>query len=314
MNSTAGDLHIDVRTIPRWLRHARVFATFDALLADQYLVLISDHEPRPLRSQFEERYGSRYSWTDRQLGDGRWEVRVRKVPAQIAGDSIAGVIGRAGIFSNISTESLGRLASRARRAAIKRHHTVVEQGVMWPYLGIVAHGIVQAVLVAASGREDAVYDALAGDAFGEAAILDRGNTALRHVALTGDTQVVLIPVDALAAVIESEPAILRALGELSAQRFRSALERFSLGRIASSTARVASALLSYAAPDAGMAPALAPLPQMTQVELALRAGTVKEVVNRALSELEECGALKRDRGHIVRLDRDSLTAFVAAAQ
>lgn len=309
-----GEVRIDVRSIPRWLRHARVFSTFDALLADQHLLLVSDHEPRPLRAQFEERYGSRYSWSDRQLGDGRWEVRVRKVAAQGADDSVQSIIARAGTFSGITPDSLARLASRARRAAIKRHHTVVEQGVMWPYLGIVAHGIVQAVLIAASGREDVVYDALAGDAFGEAAILDRGNTALRHVALTADTQVVLIPTDALAGVIEREPAVLRALGELSAQRFRSALERFSLGRIASSTARVATALLPYAAPDAGMAPALAPLPHMTQVELALRAGTVKEVVNRALSELEEWGALRRDRGHIVELDRDHLTAFVASAQ
>lgn len=312
--SPSGEVRVDVRSIPRWQRHARIFSAFDALLADQRLVLVSDHEPRPLRSQFEERYGSRYAWMERQLGDGRWEVRVRKVPASGAGDSVQSIIARAAVFSDISAESLARLASRARRAAIKRHHTVVEQGVMWPYLGIVARGIVQAVLIASSGREDAVYDALAGDAFGEAAILDRGNTALRHIALTGDTQVVLIPSDALAAVAEREPALLRALGALSAQRFRSALERFSIARIPSSTARVATALLPYAAPDAGLSPALPPLPHMTQVELALRAGTVKEVVNRALSELEERGAVQREHGHIVRLDRDGLTAFVASAQ
>lgn len=313
MNS-AGEVLLDVQSIPRWLRHARIFSTFDALLAGQHLVLVSDHEPRPLRAQFEERCGSRYSWMERQLGDGRWEVRVRKVGARGAGDSVQSIIARAGIFAQITPDSLDRLASRARRAAIKRHHTVVEQGVMWPYLGIVGHGIVQAVLVAPNGREDAVYDALAGDPFGEAAILDRGNTPLRHIALTADTQVVLLPADALAAVVDCEPAILRALGQLSAQRFRSALERFSIARMSSSAARVATALLPYAAPDAGLAPALAPLPQMTQVELALRAGTVKEVVNRALSELEERGALQRDRGHIVLLDRDGLTAFVAAAQ
>lgn len=312
--SSTRDVPIDVRSIPRWQRHARIFSAFDALLADQRLVLIADHEPRPLRAQFEERYGPRYSWMERQLGDGRWEVRVRKVPAAGTDDSTQSILARAAIFADIGQESLSRLASRARRAAIKRHHTVVEQGVMWPYLGIVAHGIVQAVLIAPNGREDAVYDALAGDAFGEAAILDRGNSALRHIALTGDTSVVLVPVDALAPLVEREPAVLRALGQLAAQRFRTALERFSIARIPSSTARVATALLPYAAPDAGLAPALAPLPQMTQVELALRAGTVKEVVNRALSELEEHGAVQRDRGRIVRLNRDSLASFVASVQ
>lgn len=293
---------------------AKTFAAFDALLSDQELVLSSEHEPLPLHLQFEERYGARYAWMQRQLGEGGWEIRVRKVPAAFADDSTPNILSRTGVLSALNDEHIRNLAARARRVSIKRHHTVVAQGVMWPYVGVVAHGIVQAVLLTSNGREDAIYDAVAGDVFGESALLDGGSSALRHTALSAATDVVLLPVDAVKAILETRPELLRALAELSAQRFRTALERFSVLRAQSSTARVASALLRYAAPDAGLAPALAPLPRMTQIELALSAGTVKEVVNRALAELEKRGALQRQRGHIVRLNHDDLAAFVASGQ
>lgn len=308
-----GDVVIDVRTTPRWQRHANIFAAFDALLSDQQLVLISDHEPQPLHLQFEQRHGARYAWTQRRLGDGRWEVRLRKVPTAFTGDAASHVLARCGVLTAVNSAEIAALAAGARRVSIKRHHAVVAQGVMWPYLGIVAHGIVQAVLATAQGREDAIYDAIAGDVFGETALLDRGNSALRHVALSAQTEVVLVPLDAVRALLARQPNVTQAFAELSAQRFRTALERFSLLRAQSSTARVAQALLRYAAPEPGLSPALPPLPQMTQIELALSAGTVKEVVSRALAELEEAGAVQRERGHIVRLSRDDLATFVAAS-
>lgn len=307
------DVVIDVRTTPRWQRHAKIFAAFGALLSDQQLVLISDHEPQPLHLQFEERHGARYAWTQRRLGDGRWEVRVRKVPAAFTGDAASHVLARSGILSSLSSGEIAALAAGARRVSIKRHHAVVAQGVMWPYVGIVAHGIVQALLLTAQGREDAIYDAIAGDVFGETALLDRGNSPLRHIALAAQTQVVLVPLGDVKALLAQKPELMQAFAELSAQRFRTALERFSLLRAQSSTVRVAQVLLRYAAPEAGLSPALAPLPQMTQIELALSAGTVKEVVSRALAELESAGAVQRERGHIVRLNRDDLATFVAAS-
>ena len=50
---------------------------------------------------------------------------------------------------------------------------------------------------------------------------------------------------------------------------------------------------------------------MTQGEIATSAGTVKEVVNRALSELEAEGAVRRAGGRITMLDRAKLSATLA---
>ena len=303
MEST--EIRVDVRPLPRPERHARIFAAFDGLASGQTLVLTSDHEPRPLHAQFEQKYGAHYTWEQRQLGDGSWQVRIAK-PAPEERSPVVAVLRRCALFARLEESTLTSLARDARRTAIKRHHAVVDQGVRWPYFGIVESGIVQSVLLSPLGREQAVYDVLAGETFGELAMLDRGDMPLRHVALTADTRVVLLRADAVRALADSDRTFARALEERSAQHVRAILDRFAAHLSQSTTARIARALLAYAAPEMGLCPALAPLPSMTQIELAAAAGTVKEVVNRALAELESSGAILRDAGHIVKLDRDKL--------
>lgn len=309
-----GDVRLDVRAIPRSERHPRIFAAYDALANEQALVLLSDHEPRPLHVQFEERHAKRFAWEQRQLGDGRWEVRITKVALPAADASPAAVLRRTAVFAHLDDRTIDQLAHRSRRTAIKRHHAVVEQGVLWPYFGIVESGIVQAILVTPLGREQAMYDVLAGETFGEAPLLDSGHVPLRHIALTADTRVLLLPADLVREILAREPLLARALEKRLAQRMRAVLERFGGQLWQSATARVAQALLPYAAPETGLCDALPPLPTMTQTELALSAGTVKEVVSRALAELEASGAVQREGGHIVRLDRDKLAAKVASEQ
>jgi uncharacterized protein (DUF2249 family)/CRP-like cAMP-binding protein len=303
------ELRLDVRSIPQWQRHPRIFALFDALLAGQTMIITSDHEPRPLHAQFEQRYCKRYVWEQRRLGDGRWEVRIAKSTVPAEDHTPLGVLRRNAVFSRLSEAALQQLSGRIRRASIKRHHSVVEQGVNWPYVGIVENGVVQGVLCAPSGREQAMYDVLADEVFGETPLLDSGLVPLRHVALTPNTQVLLLPIDAVTPFIAREHAVFAALAQICAQRYRTALERFSAHMGTSATARVARVLLPFAAPAAGMCDALPPLPAMTQTEVATSAGTVKEVVSRALSEIENARALEREGGHIVRLDRAKLSAI-----
>lgn len=308
------NLHLDVRTIPQWQRHPRIFALFDALLAGQSMSIVSDHEPRPLHTQFDQRYGKRYAWEQRRLGDGRWEVTIAKSTHSEEDLSTLGVLRRNTVFAQLQdAAALALIAGRARRAAIKRHHSVVDQGVQWPYVGIVESGIVQAVLLAPSGREQAIYDVLPDEIFGETSMLDDGLVPLRHVALTADTRVLLIPIDVVRAISNEHPQVNAALGRIVAQRYRTTLERFATHLGASTTARVAQVLLPFAAPGVGLCEALPPLPGMTQAEIATSAGTVKEVVSRALSELESDDALRRDAGHITMLDRVKLSAIVGAS-
>ncbi|MGZ3509581.1 MAG: DUF2249 domain-containing protein [Vulcanimicrobiaceae bacterium] len=301
---------MDVRTIPKRERHAKIFEAFDALEESNALLVLSDHEPRPLHAQFEAAYAGGFVWSQRCVGDGRWEVRLRKYAAPAQENAVLALLRRCAVFADASTDALGRLARGARSVSVKRDRSIVEQGVLWPYVGVVRHGVVSAVLTTPSGREQALFDVFAAELFGEFIAVDGGATAARYVAQTAQTQVLLLPVDDVRDVADRDPAVARELSILCVQRSRAILERYGASLSQPVMARVAKTLLAFASPQGGLCEALEPLPSMTQPELALAAGTVKEVVSRALADLESSGALAREGGHIVRLDRAKLEAVV----
>lgn len=53
---------IDVRTIIPRERHPLIFGTFDALLAGESLLLVNDHDPKPLFYQFQAESGGQFTW------------------------------------------------------------------------------------------------------------------------------------------------------------------------------------------------------------------------------------------------------------
>jgi uncharacterized protein (DUF2249 family) len=54
---------LDLRTIPPRERHPLIFGRFDALATGQALQLVNDHNPQPLRYQFEDRAFGQFEWT-----------------------------------------------------------------------------------------------------------------------------------------------------------------------------------------------------------------------------------------------------------
>jgi uncharacterized protein (DUF2249 family) len=81
---------LDVRRIPPPERHARIFSGFDALQPGQALQLVNDHDPLPLRRQFEGRAPGSFDWAYLEAGPDLWRVRIGKLAAKApgwAGDS-----------------------------------------------------------------------------------------------------------------------------------------------------------------------------------------------------------------------------------
>lgn len=72
---------IDLRQIAPRERHALIFARFDALQPGQALELINDHDPQPLRAQFEDRAFGQYDWRYVETGPASWRVRIGKSAA-----------------------------------------------------------------------------------------------------------------------------------------------------------------------------------------------------------------------------------------
>ena len=81
---------IDLRTIAPRERHALVFGRFDALQAGQAMQLVNDHDPLPLRFQFDDRTPGQFEWAALESGPDVWRVQITRVgikPVPVVNDS-----------------------------------------------------------------------------------------------------------------------------------------------------------------------------------------------------------------------------------
>jgi len=69
---------LDVRDLAPRDRHARIFATFDALRPGAALRLVNDHDPKPLKYQFAAERAGEVTWEPEQEGPEVWVIRIGK--------------------------------------------------------------------------------------------------------------------------------------------------------------------------------------------------------------------------------------------
>ena len=67
---------VDVRSIPPRERHPLIFGTFDELAPGEALLLINDHDPKPLFYQFQAESRGQFTWDYLETGPEVWQVRI----------------------------------------------------------------------------------------------------------------------------------------------------------------------------------------------------------------------------------------------
>lgn len=72
---------LDVRPIPPREKHPAIFSTFDALDEGDHFILVNDHDPIPLRYQFEAQRPGQLGWEYLEQGPELWRVKISKVKA-----------------------------------------------------------------------------------------------------------------------------------------------------------------------------------------------------------------------------------------
>ncbi len=72
---------LDVRPIPPRQKHPTIFATFDALNVGDSFVLVNDHDPVPLRYQFQFERPGQVAWEYLEQGPELWRVRISRLAA-----------------------------------------------------------------------------------------------------------------------------------------------------------------------------------------------------------------------------------------
>jgi uncharacterized protein (DUF2249 family)/CRP-like cAMP-binding protein len=307
-------VQLDVRQWPLWQRHPSIFAAFDGLQPEDTLRLVNDHEPRPLRLQFEELRPGRFTWSARNLGNDRWEVEIRRIAAEPADgasatETIAAVLRRSALFGAMDSAERLRLAAQSSLRRFDHGAAITAQGEDWPHIGIVCEGTVAVIGGSAEGRELLLYEVLPLESFGEVSAVDDGATLGTATVVSRVAVVAFLPRPAFRRALERDEHLARSVALLCAQRFRLLAERLTAHVSQPTLARIAAAILPYAPPERGLAPSLPPLDLMSLTDLAIAAGTVREVAGRALIALEQAKAIERSRGRIVRVDRERLSAF-----
>ena len=73
------EVTIDVREMPPWERHPKIFERFDGLEVGDVLILINDHDPRPLHYQFMAEREGTFEWTSTEKGPREWVAEIRKL-------------------------------------------------------------------------------------------------------------------------------------------------------------------------------------------------------------------------------------------
>ena len=71
-------IELDVRVIPPREKHPTIFRTFDALASGQSLLLVNDHDPKPLRYQLMAERPETFDWTYEAQGPELWRVRISR--------------------------------------------------------------------------------------------------------------------------------------------------------------------------------------------------------------------------------------------
>ena len=70
---------LDVRVLPHGQRHEIIFARLDGLAPGEALVIVNDHDPKPLRYQTSALWPDRFEWTYREEGPQVWRVAITRV-------------------------------------------------------------------------------------------------------------------------------------------------------------------------------------------------------------------------------------------
>ncbi len=74
------DKVMDVRPIPCSIKHGMILKRWFELPVGDFFVLLNDHDPVPLRYQFEAEFPGAFTWEHLERGPAEFRVKISKLP------------------------------------------------------------------------------------------------------------------------------------------------------------------------------------------------------------------------------------------
>jgi CRP-like cAMP-binding protein len=205
------------------------------------------------------------------------------------------------LFATLGEDDLAHVVARMVERRYKRGDLILLQGEPGGALHYVRSGLVKVFKTSAEGKEQVLRLIEAGQMFNDVPALDGGPNPASAAAMEPSVVYALGHAELRKLILE-RPGVAEGAVRSMAEALRhlvALVEDLSFRHV---TARVAKILLDQAA----MAHEGQGAHRLTQQEMAAMAGTAREMVGRALKELEAAGAIAMRRGHAVVLDAERL--------
>lgn len=214
------------------------------------------------------------------------------------------VFRRIPYFAPLHPEALTRVAAVTVKCHYKRGDMIILEGDLSGALYYVHAGLVKLFKTSLEGKEQVLKLIAEGHTFNDVPALDGGPNPASAAAMEPSVVYVIRHAD-LHTLIVTQPAVAEAVVQALTQALRSLVslvEDLSLRHV---IARVAKMLLDQEAAVQGEFHGY----RLTQQEMASLAGTAREVVGRALKELETAGAIQMDQGQAMVVNRERLRYY-----
>jgi CRP/FNR family cyclic AMP-dependent transcriptional regulator len=199
------------------------------------------------------------------------------------------------------------LAQVAREVVARRYEVgeiIFLEGEPDAGLHLVVEGLCKVYRLSEGGREHVLATLGQGDSCNEVPVVDGGPNPANFAAIE-DSTVWVISAEALTRLRRQYPILNEMIIKNLAMRCRQLVQRVYNLSFLSVTGRLAAFLLQQSDDQSELSRR-----QWTQDEIAAHLGTVREMVGRALRELQQAELITIDRHRIEILDREGLEELI----
>lgn len=207
-------------------------------------------------------------------------------------------------FRGLPASDLAQIGARCHRRSLEAGEIILLEGLPAEALYVVRTGSVRIFKVSPDGHREQVLIMIGpGETFNDVPVFDGGpNPASAQAAVPG-TSICVLPATHVTHLLATNPRVAANVIRVLSSRLRhltSLVEDLSFHDI---TQRVARLLIEESAQTGGRL-------TLSQQEMAMRVGTAREMVNRALRALEQRGVIQRSPPHTVEVNTAALRALL----
>lgn len=209
------------------------------------------------------------------------------------------LVRRIPYFASLPEPEVERLARAARFITLGAGETLFHEGEPAEGLYVLVKGRVRIVRYSPQGRQLIVRQFTAGESFNEVGALDASENPATAIVEEDGSELLLVPGDIVQQLVAAYPTLGQAMSQEMARKLRFAMEKMNTLALMDVKSRLAEHLL-HAADERGV------IEGVSHEELAAEIGTVRQVLTRALGQLQRQGAVEVKREFIRILDASLL--------